>query len=39
MGSFAAADGRKVAYRRVGQGPVLVCHPGGPGSALYRPTG
>jgi len=31
MGSFVTADGRKLAYRRVGQGPVLVCHPGGPG--------
>jgi len=31
MGSFVAPDGRRVAYRQVGQGPVLVCHPGGPG--------
>jgi len=33
---FATADGRKVGYRRIGNGPVLVCHPGGPGfSSLY----
>jgi proline-specific peptidase len=25
------ADGRTLAYRRDGEGPVLVCHPGGPG--------
>jgi pimeloyl-ACP methyl ester carboxylesterase len=30
------ADGRKLAYHRMGNGPVVVCHPGGPGfSALY----
>jgi pimeloyl-ACP methyl ester carboxylesterase len=29
-------DGRKLAYRRLGSGPTLVCHPGGPGfSSLY----
>ena len=28
---FTAADGRKLTYRRMGSGPVLVCHPGGPG--------
>ena len=28
---FATADGRKLTYRRMGTGPVLVCHPGGPG--------
>jgi proline iminopeptidase len=29
-------DGRKLAYRQLGNGPVLVCHPGGPGfSSLY----
>jgi len=29
-------DGRKLGYRRHGNGPVLVCHPGGPGfSSLY----
>jgi proline iminopeptidase len=25
------ADGRTLAYHRMGDGPVLVCHPGGPG--------
>jgi proline iminopeptidase len=29
-------DGRTLAYRRLGSGPTLVCHPGGPGfSSLY----
>jgi len=28
---FATADGRKLSYRKLGTGPVLVCHPGGPG--------
>jgi pimeloyl-ACP methyl ester carboxylesterase len=29
-------DGRKLEYRQLGNGPVLVCHPGGPGfSSLY----
>jgi pimeloyl-ACP methyl ester carboxylesterase len=28
---FLTADGRKLTYRRMGTGPVLVCHPGGPG--------
>ncbi len=32
---FATADGRKLTYRRLGNGPVLVCHPGGPG---FSPT-
>jgi pimeloyl-ACP methyl ester carboxylesterase len=33
---FTTPDGRKVGYRQIGSGPVLVCHPGGPGfSALY----
>ncbi|HZO61625.1 MAG TPA: alpha/beta hydrolase [Gaiellaceae bacterium] len=31
MESFRTADGRKLSYRRTGSGPVLVCHPGGPG--------
>jgi proline-specific peptidase len=31
LGSFRIADGRTLSYRRVGTGPVLVCHPGGPG--------
>ena len=34
--SFTASDGRKLTYRKLGHGPVLVCHPGGPGfSADY----
>jgi pimeloyl-ACP methyl ester carboxylesterase len=33
---FTTADGRKLSYRRLGSGPALVCHPGGPGfSSLY----
>ena len=28
---FTASDGRKLTYRRMGTGPVLACHPGGPG--------
>lgn len=31
MESFRAADGRTLSYRLEGTGPVLVCHPGGPG--------
>lgn len=34
--SFTTADGRKLTYRKLGHGPVLVCHPGGPGlSSVY----
>ena len=34
--SFRTHDGRQLTYRRQGSGPVLVCHPGGPGfSAGY----
>jgi proline-specific peptidase len=34
--SFRTRDGRRLAYRREGAGPTLVCHPGGPGfSARY----
>ncbi len=34
--SFKMADGRTLAYRREGDGPVLVVHPGGPGfSSTY----
>jgi proline-specific peptidase len=29
--ALTTADGRRLAYRREGSGPVLVCHPGGPG--------
>jgi pimeloyl-ACP methyl ester carboxylesterase len=33
---LTTSDGRKFSYRQLGQGPVLVCHPGGPGfSSLY----
>ncbi|HKV87908.1 MAG TPA: alpha/beta hydrolase [Candidatus Dormibacteraeota bacterium] len=28
---FTTSDGRKLTYRQLGHGPVLVCHPGGPG--------
>jgi pimeloyl-ACP methyl ester carboxylesterase len=36
MGRLTTADGRALAYRRVGSGRPLVCHPGGPGfSAFY----
>jgi pimeloyl-ACP methyl ester carboxylesterase len=31
MDGLTTADGRRLAYRRVGSGPTLVCHPGGPG--------
>ena len=29
--SFTTADGRRLSYERDGEGPLLVCHPGGPG--------
>jgi len=29
--SLRTAEGRTLAYRREGAGPLLVCHPGGPG--------
>ncbi len=33
---LTTSDGRRLGYRREGQGPVLICHPGGPGfSSLY----
>jgi len=33
---LTTADGRKLTYRKLGHGPVLVCHPGGPGySSTY----
>lgn len=28
---LTTTDGRKLGYRQLGNGPVLVCHPGGPG--------
>lgn len=31
MESFRTVDDRTLAYRREGAGPLLVCHPGGPG--------
>lgn len=34
--SFTTHDGRVLSYRKLGHGPVLVCHPGGPGfSSAY----
>ena len=34
--SMKTSDGRALTYHRMGSGPVVVCHPGGPGfSALY----
>lgn len=36
MDGLTTVDGRRLAYSRVGAGPTLVCHPGGPGfSSLY----
>jgi proline iminopeptidase len=33
---FTSSDGRKLTYRKLGHGPVLVVHPGGPGfSSAY----
>jgi pimeloyl-ACP methyl ester carboxylesterase len=33
---LTTTDGRKLGWRQLGNGPVLVCHPGGPGfSSLY----
>jgi proline iminopeptidase len=33
---FVTTDGRKLTYRSLGNGPMLVCHPGGPGlSSAY----
>ena len=31
METFATRDGRRLSYRLLGSGPLLVCHPGGPG--------
>ena len=30
---FTTADGRTLSYERRGSGPLLVCHPGGPGGS------
>ena len=35
--SFRTQDGRKLTYRREGSGPLLVCHPGGPGLLVALP--
>jgi pimeloyl-ACP methyl ester carboxylesterase len=36
MDGLTTNDGRRLAYRRAGSGPTLVCHGGGPGfSSLY----
>jgi pimeloyl-ACP methyl ester carboxylesterase len=36
MPTLTTHDGRTLAWREVGSGPVLVCHPGGPGfSSVY----
>jgi proline-specific peptidase len=36
MDGLTTADGRRLAYKRIGSGPTLVCHGGGPGfSSLY----
>ncbi len=36
MEGLETRDGRRLAYRRTGHGPMLVCHGGGPGfSSLY----
>jgi proline iminopeptidase len=36
MDGLTTADGRRLAYRRAGSGPTLICHGGGPGfSSLY----
>lgn len=36
MEALTTEDGRKLAYKRTGSGPTLVCHGGGPGfSSLY----
>jgi pimeloyl-ACP methyl ester carboxylesterase len=29
--ALTTADGRRLTYRELGDGPPLVCHPGGPG--------
>jgi pimeloyl-ACP methyl ester carboxylesterase len=36
LAKFNTKDGRGLSYRRMGTGPMLVCHPGGPGfSPVY----
>jgi pimeloyl-ACP methyl ester carboxylesterase len=29
--ALVTSDGRRLAYRSIGEGPVVICHPGGPG--------
>jgi len=31
VSALTTADGRRLTYRKLGDGPPLVCHPGGPG--------
>jgi tRNA threonylcarbamoyl adenosine modification protein (Sua5/YciO/YrdC/YwlC family) len=33
IGTFTTRDGRTLSYERRGSGPLLVCHPGGPGGS------
>jgi proline-specific peptidase len=33
--SLTTQDGRRLAFRREGDGPTLVCHPGGPGLSSF----
>lgn len=32
-GALTTSDGRALSYESVGSGPILVCHPGGPGAS------
>ena len=32
-GALATSDGRTLSYESAGSGPILVCHPGGPGAS------
>ena len=32
-GALTTSDGRALSYKSVGSGPILVCHPGGPGAS------
>ncbi|HEX3267898.1 MAG TPA: alpha/beta hydrolase [Gaiellaceae bacterium] len=35
MEGLTTRDGRRLAYRRIGEGPTLVCHGGGPGFSSF----
>jgi pimeloyl-ACP methyl ester carboxylesterase len=35
MDALTTTDGRRLAYKRVGSGPTLVCHSGGPGLSAH----